>query len=315
MKKSVEKMLRLVGVSALVVVSACTSKTMDAHGTAVSMALKEDERQIPMVQSKDGDLYRQLLHHGPAVENLWVAYRIYFNKYLSVDILSKFQPRLELTEGKWYGGTSPELAVRSFGKDNYKVGKTVGLGGVRLWDANASEGGQTVLLDTSASARGMRAAQVTRKDSYSKIYINNASVPYQGRHVDIDIELTVFDEKRHALVEVTVHGDTPVQFVTGLVVHDKLMAVEKTDNYLLTWGDYDSPAASEAFAVGAGLVFDPTDIDRQFSTSDEMLLVTHPRKSFRYLITSANQKEHLDLNHLVGFQTYLGRLGQEFPDQ
>ena len=91
-------------VCALALLAACAVETSDEKGTAVSLAMKDEGVQVATVQAADGDLYRQLLHHAPAVENKWAAYRIYFNQHLSVDILSKFQPRLELAEGQWYGG-------------------------------------------------------------------------------------------------------------------------------------------------------------------------------------------------------------------
>ena len=82
-------------------------------GTGVSMFMKSDGRQIPRMESKKGDLYKEMGHHGPAVENAWAAYRIYFNQHLTGDSLSKFQPRLELHESRWYNLEKPEVARRN----------------------------------------------------------------------------------------------------------------------------------------------------------------------------------------------------------
>ena len=39
---------------------------------------KHPEIQLTSVGTENGDLYKQLGHHGPAIENLWVGYRFYF---------------------------------------------------------------------------------------------------------------------------------------------------------------------------------------------------------------------------------------------
>lgn len=313
MNRTVKKPVKLFGMIAFVLSTSCISTTVPDSATATSLALKVDELQIETVESEDGDLYRNLLHHGPAVENLWVAYRIYFNNYLSVDILSKFEPRLELAVSKWYGSKSPELAARNFGKDNYKVGKTVGLGGIRLWDPEKGDRGQVVFLDVSADTKSKRAVRVKNQNGSSSIILTNSTIPYQGELLDIDVELTVFDGKRHALINVEVKDDKRVQFVTGLVIHDKLKAVIANENYLLTWGNYDSPAADAVFDVGAGLVFNPEDIAKLEKSDEEMLLVTKPLKRFRYLISSANEKELSGINDLAGFTNHIAHLSQEIP--
>jgi len=280
--------------------------------TASSLAMKKDKVQMASVQSPSGDLYKQLLHHGPAVENRWAAYRIYFNKHLSVDILSKFQPRLELAEGKWYGGKKPEFTKRNFGKDNYKVGKTVGLGGIRLWDATKdangakSDKGQVTRLDVAS--KGKREGHVQTANGSSSINIRNVNVPYQDTLVNIDMTLTVFDDKRHAQIELLVHGEQAVQFVTGVTIHNKLLEIKQGDNYLATWGDYDSPAAAEAFNLGAGLVFNPDDIERSIKEDDQLLVVTKPLKRFTYLISTSNEKEHSELNTFDSFHQYIKEL-------
>ena len=71
-------------------------KAQESTKLDVSMSWKKSGEELNFVEDAKGDLFSKLAHHGPAVENLWLAYRVYFNKSTSVDILSKFQPRLEL---------------------------------------------------------------------------------------------------------------------------------------------------------------------------------------------------------------------------
>jgi len=71
------------------------------------------------------------------------------------------------------------LAARNYGKDNYKVGKTVGLGGVRLWDADADDQYKEVFLDVSVSETSKRFSQVIKHENYSKIRMTSIGVPYR----------------------------------------------------------------------------------------------------------------------------------------
>ena len=66
----------------------------------------------------------------------------------AIDIYSKTKPGLELGRTKWY--TSPEQQKQGWGADYYKVGETIGLGGIRLWD------GEKVLHLNPVSSRFAR---------------------------------------------------------------------------------------------------------------------------------------------------------------
>lgn len=101
------------------------------NNTDVSLFMKKQpDKQLTEVFSESGDMYKTLGHHGHAIENEFLGFRIYFDYKAAIDIYSKTKPGLELAKTKWY--TSPELQKQGWGVDNYKVGETVGLGGVRL---------------------------------------------------------------------------------------------------------------------------------------------------------------------------------------
>ena len=88
-------------------------------GTAVSLAWQETGEQIAYVESESGDLWDELLHHGPAVENPWVAYRIYFDGKMGVDVYHKRVPGLELATTGWYLPDS--LKGKGYGQDEFYV--------------------------------------------------------------------------------------------------------------------------------------------------------------------------------------------------
>ena len=47
--------------------------------TARSLFLKSDGKQVTKIFSESGNEYKTVGHHGPAVENAYMALRIYFN--------------------------------------------------------------------------------------------------------------------------------------------------------------------------------------------------------------------------------------------
>lgn len=269
----------------------------EPHDAKVSTSLfwKGSDKYLNAVDAKVADLYKEIGHHGPAVENPWVAYRMYFNDSLSMDILSKFQARIELPRSQWYGSKKPELANLGYGKDNYKVNKTVGIGGVRLWHK-----GQVI----NVKAQGGRSAQVESTAKDASFSVTSRQVELDGKDLDITVKVSVSADKRYAKVELSTSNQQQVQFVTGLTYHNKLQVVEN-DNFLLTWGDYDSPAANEAFNVGAAIIADPSLIAQKIKQQDQWLWVSKPTNSFSYYITSANEKERQGINTLAGFTQHV----------
>ena len=124
------------------------------NNTEVSLFMRSDSLYVDEISDASGDLYRAIGHHGPAVENEWLALRIYFDFKTAIDVYSKVTPGLELLEAKWY--PTPEQQKKGWGADYYKAGTTVGLGGVRLWD-----GEEVVPLDPVTK----RTARVKKEES------------------------------------------------------------------------------------------------------------------------------------------------------
>jgi hypothetical protein len=187
--------------------------------TDTSLFMKPDSSAYQTeIQSKSGDLYVSIGHHGPAVENEWMALRIYFDQKGAIDVYNKAKPGLELKEYRWYPDAEKQKA--GAGADYYKVGKTIGLGGVRLWD-----GKKVVMLHPVS----MRTAKVVKKEDSSVMEMISEGVPYKGRKVDILVRVTVKSGVRFANVEAEVLNGGPVQFVTGINYHAGLEIQKRMD--------------------------------------------------------------------------------------
>ena len=70
--------------------------------TAKSLFLKSDGKQVTKIFSELGNEYKTVGHHGPAVENAYMALRIYFNDSGAIDVYSKTGRGMELEKYGWY---------------------------------------------------------------------------------------------------------------------------------------------------------------------------------------------------------------------
>ncbi|MFT5306214.1 MAG: hypothetical protein ACI89M_001735 [Chitinophagales bacterium] len=266
----------------------------------ISCFWKKSGESLSHVEDKKGDLFSKLGHHGPAIENLCLAYRVYFNESGSVDILSKFQPRLELKKSKWY--PKKNNCEEDYGTDNYDVGNSVGLGGINLY-----------VPETGIQKLGpvlKRSAEIFLTDTSATLIMTSYGIPYKDLIIDIEFTLSTVADGRHANVTVCELNGQNVQFATGLSMHAKLDYV-KGENYMLTWGDFTSHARYADFDIGAGLLYNPENFEGELSMKNQQLLISKPCSSLHYVISSCNDLEKSKLNSLLSFENYLISLSEK----
>ena len=257
--------------------------------TDASLFLRSDSTSsIGHVSSESGDLYNALGHHGPAIENEWLGLRLYFDKKAAIDVYSKANRGLELAEYKWY--PTPEQQMNGKGADYYKVGPTVGLGGIRLWD-----GENVVPLHPVAN----RSARVVKEGSVSFMEMLSEDVPYRNGKVDILVRVTVYSGLRKAKVEAFALSDEEVVFVTGINYHPGQQVVVE-EVCIFTWGLHPEDVAAEQVDLGAAIFVNQDDFSQKMDDGNQHLFVSKPGKYISYWISSANSKEPL-VNSLERF--------------
>lgn len=114
-------------ISTLIFIISIIIQTQAQNKTEVSLFMRADSIQQTEISAESGDLYSSIGHHGPAIENEWMALRIYFSQKAAIDVYSKAKPQLELRGKGWYPTANEQK--EGWGADYYKVGETVGLGG------------------------------------------------------------------------------------------------------------------------------------------------------------------------------------------
>ena len=273
--------------------AALTSSLIYAQNqTDISLKWKDSDKQEVSISSETGNLYNMLSHHGPAVENEWLGLRIYFDHKCAIDVYNKSQARLELAKAAWY--PTPEQQKEGWGADQYKVGNTVGLGGVCLWD-----GEKAVFLDPVRN----RTARVTKEANISYLEMLSEGIPYKGDTIDILVRVTVFSGIRAAKVEAFALCNKPVQFLTGINYHPDTKT-QQGDNYICTWGIHPEDVAAFQLAIGAGIIYNPGDFDQVIKAEKEFQLVSKPAKCLETWISSASEKDQ-DLNSMEKLIDYL----------
>lgn len=250
--------------------------------TDISLFLRSDSTtQLNHISSESGDLYNSLGHHGPAIENEWLGLRLYFDKKAAIDVYSKTVPRLELHKYKWYPNHEQQLA--GWGADYYKVGSTVGLGGIRLWD-----GEKVVSLDPVSK----RSARVVKEGTVSFMEMLSENVPYKGRNVDILVRVTVYSGVRKAKVEGYVLSGGDVEFVTGInYFQGQQVLVE--DTCVFVWGLHPEDVAAEQIGLGASIFINSEDFSQKLDDGTQHIFISKPSRYISFWISSANEKEPL----------------------
>lgn len=262
------------------------------NNTDISLKWKDKDQQETSIESKTGDLYTKVAHHGPAIENEFLGLRIYFSRKCAIDVYNKTRPGLELKEAAWY--PTPEQQQEGWGADQYKAGNTVGCGGVRLWD-----GEKVVFLDPVR----LRTAKVRKEANISYMEMLSEGVPYKGDSVDILMRVTVFSGIRAAKVEAFALCDKPVQFLTGLNYHPETQT-KKGENYICTWGIHPEDVAAYQLAIGAAIIYNPEDYVAINKEEKGYQLISKPTKYLETWISSSCEKEQ-ELNTFDKLVEYL----------
>jgi len=265
--------------------------------TDVSLFWRSDSVQISEIITPEADQYKKVGHHGPAIENMYMALRIYFNNSGSIDVYSKQKPQLELSTSHWYP-TEKQQTEKGYGCDEYKVGKTVGLGGINLWD------GEKILQLTATQGREVRVAHIKGGATAEMLA---KGVPYKGKNVDILIRITMYDNERWAKVEAFSKRGGRVQFVTGVNFHPG-NSVNETDNgHIAVWAKHPADVSQNPIPIGGGMVYNPQDFVQKKVTDDAILLISPSVKHISTKVVSAGSRE-AELNNAEAFINYVKSL-------
>lgn len=262
--------------------------------TARSLFWRSDSLQVSEIVSEIGNQYNKVGHHGPAVENSHMALRLYFNDTGAIDVFSKSGRGMELMDHKWY--TDMSDYENGIGFDAYMVGKTIGLGGIALWD------GEKEVKLVATKGRTARVGE-TRKGDFAEIIAYG--VEYKGGFVDISIRIDVTQKSREAIVTATELNGVKVEFLTGVNYHPGAR-VNVGEDYISVWGIHPTKKGMAPFAVGAGMFFNDKLFPNIEKTEDMVRLISRPCQSVKTRIISASTME-AEINSAKRFEAYMAK--------
>jgi len=284
------KQILLLAASAAVSLTICAQSEAQ---TATSLFWRSDSLQVKEIVSAQAVQYSFVGHHGPAVENSHCALRIYFNDSGAIDVYSKSGKQMELREFLWYP-TPDDQAEKGAGADEYLVGRTVGLGGIALWD-----GEKEVKLKAS-KGRTARVGEI-KGGSYAEMVAYG--VPYKGEEVDIVIRVEMYNNSRVAKVIASELNGRKVQFLTG-VNYQKGESVEYGRKYIAVWGVHPADVSQNPSPLGAGMWFKPGKFSIVEKTPDMVRIISKPASKIETRVIAASTKES-ELNTEEKFMDYM----------
>lgn len=262
----------------LLLALACSPRP--ARHTFYSQFLRTDSLQVAEIWEPAGEKL-PVAHHGPAVENQYMALRIYFDKRAAIDVYSK-SGLLDNELGRWKWYPTPEdQAGEGAGCDEYYVGKTVGLGGIQLWD-----GEKTVPLATGRGRRSLVGR--TRKGAFMEMI--SYGIPYQADSVDVSLRVDVTEDSRWATVTVRELSGKPLRFVTGVNYHPGAEILSES-GLAAVWGEHPANISAHPVPIGGAIRYSPADFPLVEDTGVAIELVSRPLATFSTEILSASAKE------------------------
>lgn len=269
--------------------------TLAGAQTSKSLFWKKDGVQVSEIVSQEADLYKEVGHHGPAVENTHFALRIYFNDSGAIDVYSKSGRGLELEQYKWYP-TAEQQEKYGAGCDEYRVGKTVGLGGIALWDGKS---------EVKLKATRGRTARVgdTKNGSFAEMIAYG--VPYMKDTVDISIRIDMSRKTRTAVVTASELSGKEVMFLTGVNYHPG-ETVKCGDGFIFAWGIHPADVSESPIPIGAGMFYKTGDFGPMEVTPDMIRIISKPASSVSTTVVAASTKE-AELNTAKRFENFMIR--------
>lgn len=247
--------------------------------TASSLFWKKDGKQVTEIVSEQPVQYKYVGHHGPAVENGYFALRIYFNDSGAIDVYSKSGKQMELLRYGWYP-SEEQQAAEGAGCDEYRVGSTIGAGGIALWDGEKE-------VKLAAKSRTARVGK-TVDGSYAEIIAYG--VEYKGSTVDISIRVDMADGSRFATITGSEINGKEVMFLTGVNYFEGGIA-DYGEGWIAAWGVHPPDVSKDPGPVGVGMRFNPADFSAPEKTGDMVRIISKPSSSIRTMVTCASVKE------------------------
>jgi len=278
-----------------------------SSGVYAQMGMKNGKKSFikkDSIYSETGDLYKPIMHHGPATESNLMAYRMYFDDRCSIDIYGKIHQRLELEKTNWYSNDS--LVAMQYGGDILFVKNTLGVGSPRIWN-----GEEIQLLKAIKGRYSVVRAKGPVRTVIDMVAPNIES--YAGNS-KVVLRMIQYAGKREMTLQISADGDLP-QFCTGFRKMD-VSEVSKNDTkgYMGLWGTEFPRLNHEKYpevTVGLGVIV-PKQYFKAFDQDQDNHIVKLKKdNAFLEYVVIAALEEKGGFKSGESFFSHLNRLSLE----
>ncbi|WP_240676142.1 DUF4861 domain-containing protein [Botryobacter ruber] len=208
-----------------------------------------DSLRVP-AEHTDHSFY--IRYEGPGWESDKVGYRFYLDWRNATDVFGKKTPDMVLQQVGQDGFDSYHN-MQPWGMDVLKVGKTLGVGTLALFDA-----GKAIRVDKTDS---LRSSVKENGAVYSSILTDYYGWEVAGQKLDIHAQLSIHGGSRLTHYQVDVDGGQPQNLSTGLIKDSKAkLFTSKGDE--MEWG-YIATYGAQSLNndnLGIAVLFRPNDL-------------------------------------------------------
>ena len=258
--------------------------------------IKEKNKQDLFISSltveKGSNPYSAVHHHGPAFENEFIAFRLYFDHRQTVDMYGKYHKGLEIQQTQFY--PDKQQLAAGFGDDVLWVGNSFGLGAIRGWNGN-----KPCMLE-DVDHRTMAIVSKGPVRSIVKVADQGWNTMNEGKEkINMTTFYILYSGRRDCFVDVKFNKNVSgYKFATGII--NVKNSVEFNDKKGLRgcWGT-DWPVALKDSAghkpetVGLGICIPQENIISELpaDTDNYPYVVGTSTNSFKYNITFGSDNE------------------------
>ncbi|WP_282015028.1 DUF4861 family protein [Marinifilum flexuosum] len=265
------------------------SKYVFESGVHAQMGLKNGKNPFIIkdsIFSESGDLYKETMHHGPALESEHIAYRMYFDDRSSIDVYGKMHHRLELDKTKWY--SNDEFIANEYGGDILFVKNTIGIGSLRIWNGKN--------VETLKASKGRYA--IVRASGPVRSVIDMCTMGVDG-NTELLSRMMIYAGHREMIYRAYLPKEMNAEFCTGVrKIIGADVRINKEAGYISLWGT-DYPRINHEkypqVTVGLGVVV-PKQWQSNLFMEDELnhLIGIQSKDSFieYYIAASWNQERN-----------------------
>lgn len=250
--------------------------------------------------------FHSLHHHGPAFENEFTAFRLYFDHRQTVDMYGKIRKGLEIKDTQFYPDSTQK--ANGYGDDVLWVGDTFGLGCLRGWD------GQKPTMFDDCDRRAMRIVASGPVRAIVEVADYGWNTQNAGKEpVDVTTRYTVYAGRREATVDVTFRKQaTGYEFATGLINVKNSVGMSDGHGLRGCWGT-DWPVALKDSAghkpetVGMGIYVPEKFIVKELPANKDNypFVVGNADNGLRYYINFCSANENFGYHNAQQWFGYL----------